>query len=45
LLLSEITGQARNRVYCAGEVLTAIEGPLKDLDTPKCFITSAKIWL
>jgi hypothetical protein len=28
LLLSEITGQARNRVYRAGEVLTAIEGPL-----------------
>jgi hypothetical protein len=54
LLLSEITGQARNRVYCAGEVLTAIERPLqaglpqprgllfKDLDAPKCF-TSAKI--
>jgi hypothetical protein len=28
LLLSEITGQARSRVYCAGEVLAAIEGPL-----------------
>jgi len=28
LLLSEIAGQARNRVYCAGEVLTAIEDPL-----------------
>ena len=28
-ILSEVTGQARNRVYRAGEILEAIEGPLE----------------
>ena len=29
-ILSEVTGQARNRVYRAGEILDAIERPLKE---------------
>jgi Fic family protein len=28
-ILSEVTGQARNRIYRAGEILEAIEGPLE----------------
>jgi len=28
-LLREITGQARNRLYCADEILRAIDAPLE----------------
>jgi hypothetical protein len=33
--IREITGQARNRVYRAGEILAAIEEPLEGTGEPR----------